>query len=74
MCLINYLSACRRLKEYDKFIKLNGKDSLPDQLMAQRDMIELEKKYYGIESLQFVITILICIIVLVPIAIYFRII
>ena len=46
MSLINYLSACRRLKECDKFIKLHGAKNLPAQILAQRDMIELEEKYY----------------------------
>ena len=50
MCVINYLSACRRLKECDKFIKLQGRKNLPDQILAQRDMIELEKTYYGEET------------------------
>ena len=49
MCIINYLSACRRLKECDKFIKLQGRQNLPTQILAQRDMIELERKYYGEE-------------------------
>lgn len=49
MCVINYLSACRRLKECDKFIKLHGRQNLPTQILAQRDMIELEKVYYGEE-------------------------
>lgn len=51
MCLINYLSACRRLKECDKFIKLHGAKNLPAQILAQRDMIELEEKYY-LEEMQ----------------------
>lgn len=49
MCIINYLSACRRLKECDKFIKLHGAKNLPAQILAQRDMIEMEQRYYADE-------------------------
>ena len=53
MCLINYLSACRRLKECDKFIQLNRKNGIPDQILAQRDMIKLEMEYYKDEVKSF---------------------
>lgn len=68
MCLINYLSACRRLKECDKFIKLNGRDNLPEQILAQRDMIQLEKEYYREESVKFMI--IFCGITLTLVALY----
>ena len=58
MSIINYLSACRRLKECDKFIKLHGAKNLPAQILAQRDMIELEKKYYSDETRIFFLTLL----------------
>jgi hypothetical protein len=45
MSLIHYLSASRRLKEYEKTIKMMGSDP-STFLLAQRDMIEMEKKYY----------------------------
>lgn len=58
MCIINYLSACRRLKECDKFIKLHGAKNLPAQILAQRDMIEMEKRYYSDETGVFFLTLL----------------
>ena len=70
MCLINYLSACRRLKECDKFVKLHGERNLPAQILAQRDMIKLEKRYYleEVQTLGTIIFILImlCLIAVVP--------
>lgn len=64
MCLINYLSACRRLKECDKFIKLHGAKNLPAQILAQRDMIELEEKYY-LEEMQTLGMIILIVVVLI---------
>ena len=64
MCIINYLSACRRLKECDKFIKLHGAKNLPAQILAQRDMIELEEKYY-LGEVQNLLLILLVVVMLV---------
>lgn len=64
MCIINYLSACRRLKECDKFIKLHGAKNLPAQILAQRDMIEMEEKYY-LEETQTLGLIILIVVVLV---------
>lgn len=44
---IHYISASRRLEEYNKTIKLMGGQDAPNQLLAQRDMIKLEVDYYA---------------------------
>jgi hypothetical protein len=41
------------LKECDKFIQLNGSNDLPEQILAQRDMIALERDYYRDETIEF---------------------
>lgn len=59
MCFINYVSALRRLKEVNKTVyMMGGEEDCPTQIIAQRDMIQLEKEYYRDESLKFTIAIL----------------
>ena len=47
MCYLHYVSAKRRLAEVEKTITmLGGEREAPPMILAQRDMIRLEKKYY----------------------------
>jgi hypothetical protein len=46
--ILHYYSASRRLEEWNKTIKLMGGEyKAGSQLCAQRDMVEMEKKYYA---------------------------
>jgi len=59
MCIVNYISAVRRLKEINKTVyMMGGEEDCPTQITAQRDMIQLEKEYYRDESVKFTITLL----------------
>ena len=55
MCFIHYWSACRRLEESEKTIRMlsgskyNERD-VPSQILAQRDFIKREKEYFGERS------------------------
>jgi hypothetical protein len=52
--IIHYISACRRLKESDKTITmLGGPEECQEMIMAQNDMIRLEKEYYYQEMVNF---------------------
>jgi hypothetical protein len=45
--IIHYISAKRRLKESNKTVMMmGGEEECQPMLLAQRDMIELEMKYY----------------------------
>lgn len=60
MRYIHYISAARRLHEAEKsVIMLGGEKEAPDMVRAQRDMIKLEKEYYGDEciSMNLILTI-----------------
>ena len=47
MSIIHYISASRRLTESEKTVyMLGGEREAPPMILAQRDMIRLEKKYY----------------------------
>jgi len=46
--IIHYISASRRLEESKKTVMmLGGEREAPEMVRAQRDMIALEKEYYG---------------------------
>ena len=48
---IHYITAKRRLYESEKTIRMMGGENESSQMLcAQRDMIRLEKEYYGEES------------------------
>lgn len=52
--IIHYVSACRRLKESDKTIMmLGGAEECQEMIVAQNDMIRLEKEYYHEEMVKF---------------------
>ena len=47
ICILHYISASRRLKEWDKTIAmLGGPSQCNNQMLAQRDMVQMEKDYY----------------------------
>jgi len=46
--IIHYISASRRLEESKKTVMmLGGEREAPEMVRAQRDIIALEKEYYG---------------------------
>ena len=52
--LLHYISALRRLKESDKTIyMLGGRDSCDAMILAQNEMIKLERDYYKEETIKF---------------------
>ena len=52
--IIHYISACRRLKESDKTVMmLGGPEECQEMIVAQNDMIRLEKEYYHEEMVKF---------------------
>jgi transcription termination factor NusB len=57
LSVIHYISALRRLTEVEKtIIMLGGKHNekdVPYQILAQRDFIRLEKKYYEDKAMNF---------------------
>jgi hypothetical protein len=52
--IVHYISACRRLKESDKTIMmLGGPEECQSMIVAQNEMIRLEKEYYHEEMVKF---------------------
>ena len=48
MCYLHYYSANKRLSEWEKTVKmLGGERNAGNQVLAQRDMVRLEKNYYA---------------------------
>ena len=71
--IIRYVSAERRLKEAQKtVIMLGGEDETPPMVLAQRDMIELERNYYRDEATDFLVHILVASILCIPIFLYWK--
>lgn len=53
LSVIHYISASRRLKESDKTIyMLGGRSECDAMILAQNEMIKLEKEYYKDESIK----------------------
>ena len=51
MCFIHYISACRRLEEAEKTIRMLAESKyserdVPAPVLAQRDFIKKEKEYF----------------------------
>lgn len=51
MCFIDYISACRRLTESEKTVRMLSDDQcseqgVPEMVLAQRDFIRKEKEYF----------------------------
>jgi len=45
--VIHYISANKRLKEFEKTVRmLGGESECPPMILAQRDMCRFEKEYY----------------------------
>lgn len=61
MVFLDYISSIRRLNSVNKHIQLMGTD-VPDQILMQRDFIQLEKDYYQEQSLKYtiIIALLLC--------------
>jgi hypothetical protein len=56
LSLIHYISAVRRLKESEKTIyMMGGRDGCNEMLLAQHEMIELERDYYLDEAQKFLL-------------------
>ena len=50
--IINYISASRRHKAFqDTIVQLGGEKEAPLQMRAQRDIIQMEKRYYHDEMI-----------------------
>ena len=69
--IIHYVSACRRLKESDKTVMmLGGPAECQEMIVAQNDMIRLEKEYYHEEIVKFgcicLILVMLCVIIYIP--------
>ena len=69
--IIHYVSACRRLKESDKTVMmLGGPAECQEMIVAQNDMIRLEKEYYHEEMVKFgcicLILAMLCVILYIP--------
>jgi hypothetical protein len=73
--LLHYISASRRLKESDKTIfMLGGKEDCDAMILAQNEMIKLERDYYKEETIKFgIILASIGFSLLVGLALYYRI-
>lgn len=53
LSVIHYISASRRLKESEKTIHmLGGKSECNEMILAQNEMIKLEKEYYREETIK----------------------
>lgn len=53
MCIVHYISSGRRLKESEKTIHMmGGREGCNEMLLAQHDMIELERDYYKEETVK----------------------
>jgi hypothetical protein len=52
--IIHYISAGRRLHESEKTVyMMGGEEECQPMLLAQRDMIKLERDYYREEAIKF---------------------
>jgi len=64
LSIIHYISAGRRLVEANKTIHmLGGEDECQPMLLAQRDMIQLERDYYKEEATKLLILLVMTIII-----------
>jgi hypothetical protein len=70
--IIHYISAGRRLKESEKTVyMMGGEDECQPMLLAQRDMIKLERDFYREESIQFILKASIVIVIFLPVLVYY---
>jgi hypothetical protein len=55
--IIHYISACRRLKESEKTVMMmGGETECNEMILAQNEMIKLEKEYYHNEVMKLAMT------------------
>jgi hypothetical protein len=67
LSIIHYISAGRRLKEADKTIyMMGGPEECNHMLLAQRDMIKLERDFYKEESVQLLLRLSIVFVLILP--------
>ena len=71
LSIIHYVSAHRRLKESDKTIMmLGGVEECQEMIVAQNEMIRLEKEYYYEEMVKLgyicLILAMVCVILYIP--------
>jgi len=71
LSIIHYVSAHRRLKESDKTVMmLGGVEECQPMIVAQNDMIRLEKEYYYEEMVKLgyicLILTMVCVILYIP--------
>lgn len=67
LSLIHYISALRRLKESEKTIHMmGGRKNCNEMLLAQHEMIELEKEYYADEVYKLFLLCIVFFVVVVP--------
>ena len=71
LSIIHYVSAHRRLKESDKTVMmLGGVEECQPMIVAQNDMIRLEKEYYYEEMVKLgyicLILAMVCVILYIP--------
>jgi hypothetical protein len=71
LSIIHYVSAYRRLKESDKTIMmLGGVEECQEMIVAQNEMIRLEKEYYHEEMVKLgyicLILTMVCVILYIP--------
>jgi len=70
--IIHYISAGRRLKESEKTVHMmGGEGECQPMLLAQRDMIKLERDFYREESIQFILKASIVIVIFLPVLVYY---
>jgi len=72
--IIHYVSACRRLKESEKTVMmLGGEKECQEMILAQRDMIKLEKDYYRDEVMKLVLSFCVVIpVTVVSLSLYYK--
>jgi len=71
LSIIHYVSAHRRLKESDKTVMMHGGvEECQPMIVAQNDMIRLEKEYYYEEMVKLgyicLILAMVCVILYIP--------
>jgi hypothetical protein len=66
LAFIHYISAHQRLRESAKTIRLlGGEEDCNDMLLAQHEMIKLEKEYYAeqsVKTLCFLVITVLCVV------------
>lgn len=70
---LHYISAGRRLKEAEKTVyMMGGEDECQPMLLAQRDMIKLERDYYKEEAITSGFYLIILLVLFVPFVLWLK--